>query len=87
MSKDDELVRLRKDNERLLFEQRESNHQILEKQDKALDELKSRRRDNKARSNQLSKALEDKSKAEKQSELLSHALEELKNLRAVELFV
>ena len=74
MSKDDELVRLRKDNERLLFEQRESNHQILEKQDKALE-------------NQLSKALEDKSKAEKQSELLSHALEELKNLRAVELFV
>ena len=48
MSKDDELVRLRKDNERLLFEQRESNHQILEKQDKALDELKSMRRDNKA---------------------------------------
>ena len=42
---------------------------------------------NKALSNQLSKALEDKSKAEKQSELLSHALEELKNLRAVELFV
>ena len=86
MSKDDELVRLRKDNERLLFEQREGNHQILEKLDKALDELKSMRRDNKALSNQLSKALEDKSKAEKQSELLSHALEELKNLRAVELF-
>ena len=83
MSKDDELVRLRKDNERLLFEQRESNHQILEKQDKAIIKF----RDNKALSNQLSKALEDKSKAEKQSELLSHALEELKNLRAVELFV
>lgn len=87
MSKDDELVRLRKDNERLLFEQRESNHQILEKQDKALDELKSMRRDNKALSNQLSKALEISLRLRSKSELLSHALEELKNLRAVELFV
>lgn len=36
MSKDDELVRLRKDNERLLFEQREGNHQILEKRKRQL---------------------------------------------------
>lgn len=86
MSKDDENLRLRKDNDRLLFEQREGNRQILEKLDKALDELKSMRRDNKALSNQLSKALEDKAQAEQQSELLSHALEELKNLRAAELF-
>ena len=86
LSKDDELVRLRKDNDRLLFEQREGNRQILEKLDKALDELTSMRRDNKALSNQLSKALEDKAQAEKQSELLSNALEELKNLGAAELF-
>ena len=86
MSKDDEILRLRKDNERLLFEQREGNRQILEKLDKALDELKSMRSDNKALSNQLSKALEDKSKAEQQSEFLSNALEELKNLRAAELY-
>lgn len=86
MSKDDEILRLRKDNKRLLFEQREGNRQILEKLDKALDELKSMRSDNKALSNQLSKALEDKSKAEQQSELLSNALEELKNLRAAELY-
>lgn len=54
--------------------------------DKALDELKSMRSDNKSLSNQHSKALEDKSKAEKQSELLSNALKELKSLRAAELF-
>ncbi len=86
LSKDDELVRLRKDNERLLAEQREGNRQILEKLDKALDELKSMRRDNKNLADQLSKALEDKAQAEKQSDLLSGALEELKNLRATELF-
>lgn len=86
MSKDDELLRLRKDNDRLLREQREGNRQILEKLDTALDELKSMRRDNKTLSNQLSKTLEDKSQAEKRSELLSGTLEELKNLRAAELF-
>ena len=93
LSKDDELVRLRKDNELirkdnecLLLEQREGNRQILEKLDKALDELKSMRIDNTHLANQLSKALEDKVQAEKQSELLSRALEELKNLRATELF-
>lgn len=48
LSKDDELLRLRKDNElirqdnvRIREEQREGNRQILEKLDKALDELKS----------------------------------------------
>lgn len=86
MSKDDENLRLRKDNDRLLLEQREGNRQILEKLDTALDELKSMRRDNKSLSNQLSKSLEDKAQAEKQSDLLSKALEELKNLRAAELF-
>ena len=40
MSKDDELVRLRKDNERLLFEQRESNHQIWRSRIKLLMNLK-----------------------------------------------
>lgn len=60
LSKDDELVRLRKDNERIREEQREGNLLILEKLDKALDELKSMRRDNKNLANQLSKALEDR---------------------------
>lgn len=86
LSKDDELVCLRQDNARIREEQREGNRQILEKLDKTLDELKSMRRDNKHLANQLSKALEDKVQAEKQSELLSSALEELKNLRASELF-
>ena len=86
LSKDDELLRIRKDNERLREEQREGNRQILEKLDKALDELKSMRRDNKNLAGQLSKALEGKAQAEKKSELLSSALEELKNLRAAELF-
>ena len=86
LSKDDELFRLRKDNERLCEEQREGNRQILEKLDKTLDELKIMRRDNKNLAVQLSKALEGKAQAEQESELLSKALEELKNLRATELF-
>lgn len=86
LSKDDELLRLRKDNERLLSEQREGNRQILEKLDRTLDELKSMRRDNKHLADQLSNALEAKAQAEQQSEFLSDALEELKNLRAAELF-
>ncbi len=86
LSKDDELLRLRKDNERLREEQREGNRRILEKLDKALDELKNMRMDNKNLSNRLSKALEDKAQAERQSALLSQALEELRNLRAAELF-
>ena len=86
LPKDDELLRLRTDNERLLSEQREGNRQILEKLDRTLDELKSMRIDNKYLSDQLSKALEAKAQVEKQSELLSSALEELKNLRAAELF-
>lgn len=65
LSKDDELLRLRKDNDRIRDEQREGNRMILERLDKALDELKCMRRDNKTLSNQLSKALEDKAKAEK----------------------
>lgn len=68
LSKDDELLRIRKDNERLREEQREGNRQILEKLDKALDELKSMRRDNKNLAGQLSKALEGKAQAEKKSE-------------------
>lgn len=48
--------------------------------------LQSMRRDNKNLSNQLSQALEDKAQSEKQSALLSSALEELKNLHASELF-
>lgn len=86
LSKDDELLRLRTDNERLLSEQREGNRQILEKLDRTFDELKSMRIDNKYLSDQLSKALEAKAQVEKQSELLSSALEELKNLCAAELF-
>lgn len=85
LSKDDELLRLRKDNERLRNEQREGNRQILEKLDNALNELKSMRRDNKTLGLQLSKALEDKAQAEKESVLLSRVLEELKTLRAAEL--
>lgn len=86
LSKDDELLRLRKDNELLREEQRAGNRQILEKLDNALEELKIMRMDNKALGLQLSKALEDKSQAEKESALLSRALEELKTLRAAELF-
>ena len=70
----DNKKRLRNDNGRLLFKQREGNRQILEKLDKALDELKSMRKDNKSLSNQLSKALEAKTRAKQQSELISGAL-------------
>lgn len=86
LSKDDELLRLRKDNELLREEQCKGNRQILEKLDNALEELKNMRRDNKVLGRQLSKALEDKAQAEEESELLSRALEELKNLRVAELF-
>ena len=46
LSKDDELLRLRKDNELLREEQCKGNRQILEKLDNALEELKNMRRDN-----------------------------------------
>lgn len=59
LSKDDELLRLRKDNEHLLSERRESNRLILEKLDRTLDELKSMCRDNKHLANQFFSALEE----------------------------
>lgn len=86
LSKDDELFRLRKDNELLRSEQQEGNRQILDKLDTTLAELKSMRKDNKNLANQLSKVLEDKAQADHRSELLSSALEELKNLRTAKSF-
>ena len=43
-------------------------------------------RNNKNLASQLSKALEGRAQAEQESELFSKALEELKNLRATEIF-
>jgi len=93
LSKDDEILRLRSQFDRLQKEQQSGTSQILEKLDRTLmeldrsfEELKNMRKDNKRLANQLSKALQEKSDSDKKSELLSRALEELKNVCASELF-
>lgn len=86
MSKDDEILRLRDQLDDLLSEQQSGNTQILSKLDKALGELKSMRRDNKALSNRLSQALQAKSAAEQKIEELSLALETLQKMRSDELY-
>lgn len=93
MSKDDEILQLRGKLDALQGEQQSGNTLILSKLDKALEELKKMRRDNKDLSNRLSRALKAQSEAlaarsaaERQVELLSSALEALKNTRADELY-
>lgn len=84
--KDDEILRLRNLLDDLQREQRSGNMQILSKLDRALEELKSMRHDNKTLSNRLSRALEAKSAAEEKIQELSSALEALENTRADELY-
>ena len=86
LSKDDEILRLRNLLDDLQREQRSGNMQILSKLDRALEELKSMRHDNKTLSNRLSQALEAKSAAEEKIQELSSALEALENTRADELY-
>ena len=86
LSKDDEILRLRNLLDDLQREQQSGNMQILSKLDRALEELKSMRHDNKALSNRLSRALEAKSAAEEKIHDLSSALEALENTRADELY-
>lgn len=86
MSKDDEILQLRAQLNGLQGEQHSGNAQILSKLDKALDELKSMRRENKALSDRLSQALEGKSAAEQKIAELSLAFETLKKTRADELY-
>lgn len=86
LSKDDEVLRLRNLLDDLQREQRSGNMQILSKLDRALEELKSMRHDNKTLSNRLSRALEAKSAAEEKIQELSSALEALENTRADELY-
>ena len=86
LSKDDEILRLRNLLDDLQREQQSGNMQILSKLDRALEELKSMRHDNKALSNRLSRALEAKSAAEEKIQELSSALEALENTRADELY-
>ena len=86
LSKDDENLRLRNLLDDLQREQQSGNMQILSKLDRALEELKSMRHDNKALSNRLSQALEAKSAAEEKIQELSSALEALENTRADELY-
>lgn len=86
LSKDDEILRLRNLLDDLQREQQSGNMQILSKLDRALEELKSMRHDNKTLSNRLSRALEAKSAAEEKIQELSSALEALKNTRADELY-
>lgn len=86
LSKDDENLRLRNRLDELMLEQQSGNALILSKLDKALEELKNMRRDNKDLSRRLSRALEAKSAAEEKAGLLSDALEALKNTRADELY-
>ena len=82
LSKDDEILRLRNLLDDLQREQQSGNMQILSKLDRALEELKSMRHDNKTLSNRLSRALEAKSAAEEKIQELSSALEALENTRA-----
>ena len=86
LSKDDEILRLRNLLDDLQREQQSGNMQILSKLDRALEELKSMRHDNKTLSNRLSRALEAKSAAEEKIQELSSALEALANTRADELY-
>lgn len=86
LSKDDENLQLRNLLDDLQREQQSGNMQILSKLDRALEELKSMRHDNKALSNRLSQALEAKSAAEEKIQELSSALEALENTRADELY-
>lgn len=86
LSKDDENLRLRNLLDDLQREQQSGNMQILSKLDRALEELKSMRHDNKALSNRLSQALEAKSAAEEKIQELSSVLEALENTRADELY-
>lgn len=86
LAKDDELLRLRNRLDELQHEQQSGNTLILSKLDKALEELKNMRRDNKSLSLRLSRALEAESAAEKKVEQLSDALDALKNTRADELY-
>ena len=86
LSKDDEILRLRNLLDDLQREQQSGNMQILSKLDRALEELKSMRHDNKTLSNRLSRALEAKSAAEEKIQELSSALEALKNTCADELY-
>lgn len=86
LCKDDEIRSLRSQLSTLQEEQQSGNTLIMDKLDRTLSELQSMRRDNKKLAAQLSKALSDQSEAEKKSALLSDALEELKNLRASELY-
>lgn len=86
LSKDDEILRLRNLLDDLQREQRSGNMQILSKLDRALEELKSMRHDNKTLSNRLSRALEAKSAAEEKIQELSSALEALENTCADELY-
>ena len=86
LSKDDEILRLRNLLDDLQREQQSGNMQILSKLDRALEELKSMRHDNKALSNRLSRTLEAKSAAEEKIQELSSALEALENTRADELY-
>ena len=86
LSKDDENLRLRNLLDDLQREQQSGNMQILSKLDRALEELKSMRHDNKTLSNRLSRALEAKSAAEEKIQELSSALEALENTRADELY-
>ena len=86
LSKDDEILRLRNLLDDLQREQQSGNMQILSKLDRALEELKSMRHDNKTLSNRLSRALEAKSAAEEKIQELSSALEALENTRADELY-
>ena len=86
LSKDDENLRLRNLLDDLQREQQSGNMQILSKLDRALEELKSMRHDNKALSNRLSRTLEAKSAAEEKIQELSSALEALENTRADELY-
>lgn len=86
LSKDDENLRLRNLLDDFQREQQSGNMQILSKLDKALEELKNMRRDNKILSNRLSQTLEAKSAAEEKIQELSDALEALQNTRAEELY-
>ena len=86
LSKDDEILRLRNLLDDLQRKQQSGNMQILSKLDRALEELKSMRHDNKTLSNRLSRALEAKSAAEEKIQELSSALEALENTRADELY-
>ena len=86
LSKDDEILRLRNLLDDLQREQQSGNMQILSKLDRALEELKSMRHDNKTLSNRLSRALRPSQPQKRKYKELSSALEALENTRADELY-